>query len=547
MAGHTPGVDQLRTLLVGLDGACLSVLEGIPDGDLPALRGLIDRGTGGPLAAQFPPWTASAWPSIYTGVNPGRHGVFDFLAFDGYDWDVVDRSRVREHAVWELLDRHDRRSVVVNVPVTAPPVPFDGALVPGYVAPDPPTCHPEGILEWLGEQVGDYRVYPDPETDERDARVEEYRELVALRGAAFRALVERFRPDFGFLQFQSTDTVFHELPGDEAAVETVYRAVDEQLDRTLAACQPDTVLVVSDHGIGRYDGYGFRANEFLREHGYLETTRGGEGMPSWAAVARDRLLADAADDPGRPGVETLLARAATLAAKAGLTSQRIERLLEPLGLAEFVAEHAPTAAVRAGTERVDFPASRAYVRSRLELGVRINLEGRDPQGQVSQEDYEELRAELIELLSGVHTPDDEPVFEEVLPREAVFEGPYLDNGPDLVTVPTGFDHLTTAALLGERFGPPTEPYEHKPAGLVIAAGEAVDAEASPDGASALDVAPTVLSTLGVPASDRMDGELLGVVDTDPPERREYPAFDGVSGTEHDGTVKQRLSELGYIE
>lgn len=103
---------SLRTLLLGIDGACLSVLEPMfDDGHLPALRELFDGGTGGDLESQLPPWTPSAWPSLYTGVNPGRHGVFDFLDFDGYDWDIVDMTHVREWALWELLSQRGHRSV----------------------------------------------------------------------------------------------------------------------------------------------------------------------------------------------------------------------------------------------------------------------------------------------------------------------------------------------------------------------------------------------------------------------------------------------------
>ncbi len=30
------------------------------------------------LESTFPPWTGSAWPSIYTGVDPAHHGVYSF-------------------------------------------------------------------------------------------------------------------------------------------------------------------------------------------------------------------------------------------------------------------------------------------------------------------------------------------------------------------------------------------------------------------------------------------------------------------------------------
>ena len=85
------------TVLIGIDAACRGVLDPlIDDGAVPNLAGLLADGASGPLESQIPPWTASAWPSMYTGTNPGKHGVFDFLSFDGYDWSVVNATHVDE-------------------------------------------------------------------------------------------------------------------------------------------------------------------------------------------------------------------------------------------------------------------------------------------------------------------------------------------------------------------------------------------------------------------------------------------------------------------
>jgi len=535
-ASSTDGVD---TLLLGLDAASPTILADLVEaGAVPNLQDVLEGGVSGPLRSQVPPWTPSAWPSIYTGVNPGKHGAFDFLAFDGYDWEVVDRTHVREHALWELLAEHGKRSVVVNVPVTHPALPFDGALLPGYTAPEEPACHPDGILDEVREAIGGYHLY-DPRaagspTDEE--RVEGYLELTRMRGAAFRYLADRFDPDFGFLQFQQTDSVFHELSGDPDAVEAVYAAVDEEVGAVLEATDPDTVLVVSDHGIGPYGGYEFRVNEFLARHGFVETTRDGEGMPSWTAAVRGEA-------DGSPGT---LARLMALAASVGLTSQRIGAALDLVGLVDVVARHAPTDAIRAGTERVDFASSTAYVRSRIELGVRVNLQGREPAGTVPPEAYDDVREALVSLLADARTPEGEPVFEEVLPREAVFSGPYLDEGPDVVTIPAAYDHLLTASIRGGEFGAPSETHEHKPVGLFAAAGEGVDASADLSGAHLFDVAPTVLASLGLPASDRMDGRTLPVFE--PAGTRSYQAFEvGAVGGTDDATVERRLTDLGYLE
>jgi predicted AlkP superfamily phosphohydrolase/phosphomutase len=263
--------------------------------------------------------------------------VFDFLSFDGYDWDVVNRTQVREHALWELLDRHDLRSVVVNVPVTHPPRPFDGALTPGYVAPESPPGHPEGILEDVRSDTGDYLVYsPAPRRAPPDERVEEFVTLTRMRGRAFRYLADRFDPDFGFLQFQQTDTVFHEFPEADWAVRSVYEAVDHEINDIIDQCQPDTIIIASDHGIEEYGGYEFRVNEALHDEGFVETTVGGEGMPSWSSIARNKLRREETT-PSQPLVPRLLSGGVSLAASVGLTSQRIEQVLDRLGLASVAA------------------------------------------------------------------------------------------------------------------------------------------------------------------------------------------------------------------
>ena len=526
---------NLRTLLVGIDGGSWSVLDPLIDaGVVPTLGSLFDEGVSGDLASQIPPWTPSAWPSLYTGVNPGKHGVFDFLRFDGYDWDLVDRTNVHEHALWELLDQRGLTSVVVNVPVTGPPRPFDGALVPGYVSPEEPACHPEGLLDDLRDELSDYRVYAPTDAD-GDEAIDWYEQLTRMRGAAFRHLAREHDPHFGFVQFQQTDTVFHERPEDAAAVRTVFSAVDDELSRILDDCDPDTVIVASDHGIGPYDGHEFRANSFMRDESDLTPTTGDRGMPSVGGLPRD--------DDDTPG---LARRAVRAASTVGLTSQRLGRLLSVLGLDDLVLDHVSTETVRAATERVDFPASAAYVRSRTELGVRINKAGRDPEGVVSPSEYPSVRDDLIEALKSVRTPDGVPAFEAVVPSEDVFHGPYVDDAVDIVTVPRGFDVYLSASVRDDQFGQPSEPWNHKPTGVVSLTGMGVDRSEPLGDAHLFDVAPTVLSAMGVPPSDRMDGEPLDPIASVRPA--EYAPFNPRETSAADtDDVEARLSGLGYLE
>ncbi len=535
---------EMNTLLVGLDAACLPVLEPLFDeGVVPTLQEIFSSGTSGQLESQIPPWTASAWPSLYTGMNPGKHGVFDFLTFDGYEWSVINGSHIRERTLWELLDYHGYSSVVVNTPVTHPCRPFNGALIPGYTAPENPEGYPSGILDDVRDAIGEYKIYPRDPTPKDKAASDRYCELIRMRGDAFRYLVDRFDPDFGFIQFQQTDTVFHERPGDLDTVRDIYVEVDRQLEAIIDAFQPRNVLVVSDHGIGEYEGYDFRVNEYLRRHGFVKTVNGGKGMPTWATIRDSKLMAGIESDSIEPTTGVKLMQ---LVARAGLTSQRLGAVLRRLGLEEFVTSRVSADVISAGTQQVDFERSIAYMRSRTELGIRINLEGREPAGIVSESEYDSVRRRLIELLRNATAPDGYPVFDEVVPREVYFHGPRDGDAVDIVTIPRNFDQFLSAMLADDVFGEPTEPWNHKRHGVVAAIGANIDTEACLEGAHLFDIAPTVLATFGLQADERMDGRPLPIVEAVGTATYPEVSLTEVSST-NDSNVEERLANLGYIE
>jgi predicted AlkP superfamily phosphohydrolase/phosphomutase len=238
-----------------------------------------------------------------------------------------------------------------------------------------------------------------------------------------------------------------------------------------------------------------------------------------------------------------LERLATAAATVGLTYQRGKAILERVGLAEFIGQRLPVGAVFAASNAVDFESSKAYLRSPSELGIRLNVEGRDPEGVVPEDDYETVRTKLISLLSEVQTPDGEAVFEEVVPRDTYIHGPYAGEAVDILTVPTDFQH-GLSALIGERFSEP-EPWNHKRDGVIAITGN-IDPEATLGEPQLFDVAPTVLATLGIEPATLMDGDSLPVVDT--PAKRKYPSYEPQTQTAtEDSDVTEQLSDLGYLE
>src|SRR5438105_2657724 len=72
-----------RVVILGLDGLDHGLTERfLAEGKLPNLAALRDQGCFKPLGSTLPPISPVAWSSFQTGVNPGKHNIFDFLIPD---------------------------------------------------------------------------------------------------------------------------------------------------------------------------------------------------------------------------------------------------------------------------------------------------------------------------------------------------------------------------------------------------------------------------------------------------------------------------------
>lgn len=76
-----------RVVILGFDGADAALTERwMDEGELPNLARLRAEGTFAPLRSTIPSQTPVSWSTFSTGLNPGRHGIFDFLKRDTADY-----------------------------------------------------------------------------------------------------------------------------------------------------------------------------------------------------------------------------------------------------------------------------------------------------------------------------------------------------------------------------------------------------------------------------------------------------------------------------
>ncbi len=81
--GMALAADQDKVVVLGFDGVDAKLTEQwMDEGKLPNLAKLREEGSFRPLRSTVPSQTPVSWSTFATGLNPGRHQIFDFLRRD---------------------------------------------------------------------------------------------------------------------------------------------------------------------------------------------------------------------------------------------------------------------------------------------------------------------------------------------------------------------------------------------------------------------------------------------------------------------------------
>ncbi|NOZ63465.1 MAG: nucleotide pyrophosphatase [Caldiserica bacterium] len=188
-----PEMKYGKIIILGMDGLdARRVEEMMKRGELPNFQKLKNTGGFAYLYSTVPPESSVAWTSFFTGVNPGKHGIFDFLqpdrdnylpyltlskflppgkflSFAGYRI-PLSSPRLEKYwdstPFWEITSKYRIPTVILRLPMTFPPEKLYGKMLSGF-----------GVPDLLGTQ-GTYAFYTtrklgDRGREERVVRVEE--------------------------------------------------------------------------------------------------------------------------------------------------------------------------------------------------------------------------------------------------------------------------------------------------------------------------------------------------------------------------------------
>jgi predicted AlkP superfamily phosphohydrolase/phosphomutase len=254
-----------------------------------------------------------------------------------------------------------------------------------------------------------------------------------------------------FWRFREADHPVNRVAPPDAFVRTIedhYRECDAIVGRTMKALDDDTLLIVlSDHGFGSFQR-GLNLNTWLHQNGFLALKKGIE--------------------PGEEAGDLL--------------------------------------------KHVDWSQTTAYA---LGLGsIYVNMKGREQEGIVADTAIDDVKASIASALSGlVDTERNTPAVRNVWRREQAYRGACVDEAPDLIVGFARGYRVSWATALG---GVPRGLFEDNV--KKWSGDHIVDPELVPgvlfmnqpfrSGGHLVDLAPTILSALGVPKGKDMEGETL---------------------------------------
>ena len=453
-----------KGFVIGLDCAEPTLVFDLWRDDLPNFAKLLDGGTYGDLTSTVPAITVPAWASMLSSKDPGQLGVYGFRnrADRTYENMSIATSRmIKADRVWDILSRAGKKVVVAGVPQTYPVAPVNGCMVSSFLTPSthseytyPPELKDEIAALVEGEYMFDVRHF---RTEDKDLLLRQIYELADQHHQVVMHLMRTKPWDFFMHVDMGVDRIHHGFwkyfdprhPKYEAgnpyedAIHDYYVHLDGQIGERLAQLDDDTVvLVVSDHGAKPMMG-AICFNEWLKQEGYLTLEYQPEGIV-------------------------------------------------PLEKCE-----------------VDWERTTAWGSGGYYGRLFLNVKGREPDGVIEPADYDRVRDELAERIAGITDPEGNVIGSVAHKPEEIYRR-VERIAPDLIVYFGDLDWRSVGSLglnTIHTFSNDTGPDDanHAQEGLYIYYDPAGSGQGLGRQRHLMDVAPTSLDLMGVPAPGDMQG------------------------------------------
>jgi len=492
-----------ETVVLGFDGMDIEYLkEAMKERSLPNFEKLEKEGVLGEMTSIHPPTTIPAWPSMFTGKNPGKIGMFHFqqLDRDTGEFSPYDMTQLYGNFIWDS----GIKTALNFLPSITPPYEINGTILEGIPGHKDFRTHPKSLKQDITDEE-EMKVF---EKDFKD-RMEQSFAYYETRKEIMKRIHEEHSQELMVNVYRPTDSVAHYREDIESFYE-VYEQMDEELGYYMdKADEKDfNLFIVADHGANHTEK-AFFINTWLEQNNYLELTEEGENSEN------DFLL--------------------QIANK--LINLGLRKPLE-IGhsLIERFADKSFKPDKRAVSDQVDWSNSDgvAYLIGALPtIGVMLNEEKLG-------DNLEDKREEIMQKLRK------EDSIKWVKKREELYNGEKIGEIPHIVI--KGKENVMMKSMIYPDVEIKFDKFGHGYAGVFGAYGSNIN-HLKDYSCSLLDIAPTLLLSMNKDIPSDFDGEALTELFKDEREASYRDPINVEIGEEDDDReeeIKNRLEEMGYM-
>ncbi len=546
----------MKTLIIGLDGGTWDILSPLCDlGEMPNLAALREGAAWSPLRSTQPPFTAPAWASFATGVNPGKHSILNFIhaaetpaAMLRGQGTPVNSSHIRAPLLWEYLSAANRTVASINLPLSYPLRPLQGFAISGMLTP--PDARDWITPRALASSLNGYIIDLEYGRPGQPLRAEDLPSPLGMLKDITRMTERRGMHSLRFMQtqpwdafmvvFTGTDRLSHHFwhylqPGSASRhldvriadkLQDYFALLDQILGAMIKMAGPDAaILMLSDHGFGPAARHWAHLNNWLLE---LDLLRLRMSKSSWMQRVKR---------------------------SAPWLTDLAKRILPPEAR-KTVQQHGHLA------DAVDWDNTLAWAVPLYNnvAGIYLHRTSSQQPGPVSPAAAPRLRDFIIQQARALRIPGKRtPLITDIKTREELYTGPYVEQFPDIIlTLDADYAAVPT---LGSTLITPIPPGsllrsgDHRPDGMFLAAGPHIRPGRLTRTPGLIDLAPTILHLAGLPIPESMDGQVIqDIFETDflrdhPPQTgpdlpAPHPA-QALSPAENEA-IADRLRGLGYL-
>ena len=491
----------MKLLILGIDALDRILLDRFAD-QLPNISRLRREGGALRVKSTFPPDSDTAWATIMTGLNPAQHGIVRFVDPLEKSYQILnkdsDNTALRGRTFWEIVARHGYKTCAIFPHLCYPLWESGGAMVVrGASIADVQSNPPEMLKEYPDPEIMmGVRGFPDRGQAGMKAYAKKLKRLAEADAEFVLRLLCKQDWDLLFAYWSTIDAVGHFFwnyydadqpnfkPGNalQDVILKTYQLYDDIIGRMMAAVDANTaVMVLSDHGHGKRPMTLVNINEILRQAGLL-VTGDRQNHPHVRLFERVKRLS--VRSISRYG----------LGKPAGRIMRNFPKAVQSFTRPAWVDWE------RTCAYATDMSGVKAYSYG----GVIINP------AKLNCGDYEEIRSEVMRTLEQMcRLPDGTSLIEWIARREDVYQGPHINNYPDIVmelSYGYGLGWNTHVPRLTRADSYNLVPGSHRgDTGTFLFKGAQ---RIHRDAVDLLDITPTILDLFGIAADYAYPGKSL---------------------------------------